>query len=187
MKDLPNGEQRTGQAFPIVAYFDPFSNFQFGYFANLKNVNITLERGTPYLFPIPPADPSVDAVVAYNSYWDTSYASDSTDAALHLLIAPTPRVAHGLYPAAVIEDSGSGLPAHIEMRAIEGDEAFSLDYKVIDEHWVIVHGTFTATQHVAFMTFKVIADVTFDDIAFPSEAPDPRLGGTPGPQTTASP
>ena len=24
MQDLPNGEQRTGQAFPIVAYFDPF-------------------------------------------------------------------------------------------------------------------------------------------------------------------
>ncbi len=187
MQDLPNGEHRTGQAFPIFAYFDPFSNFTFGYFANLKRVDITLQRGTPYFFPIPPADPSVDAVVPYNSYWAATYAPDSTDAALHLLIEPTPRVAHGLYPAEVIEDPATQLPSHIDMRAIEGDEAFALDYKVIDGHWVIVHGTFSATQHAAFLTFKVVADVTFSDIAFSTEPPDPRLAGTPTPGTSPAP
>jgi hypothetical protein len=187
MQDLPNGGQRAGQAFPIVAYFDPFSNFGFGYFANLKRVDITLQRGTPYVFPIPQEDPSVNAVVAYNSYWATRYASDSTPAAVHLLIDPTPRVRHGLYPFEVVEDSNTHLPAHIEMRAIEGDESFALDYKVIDGHWVIVHGTFTATQHAAFLTFKVVADVTFSKIAFPAQAPDPRLAGTPMPAASPSP
>ncbi|MFY9738395.1 MAG: hypothetical protein WAK11_05000 [Candidatus Cybelea sp.] len=181
MQDLPNGEQRTGQAFPIVAYFDPFSSFSFGYFANLKRVDITLQRGKPGVFPIPEPDPSVNVVVPYNSYWAVSYAPDSTDAALHLLIEPTPRLQPGLYPADVVEDPDTRLPAHIEMRATEGDEDFSLDYKVIEGHWVIVHGTFRQTEHVAFMTFKVVADVTFSDIAFPSEAPDPRLAGTPTP------
>ena len=38
MQDLPDGGHRTGQAFPIVAYFDPLSAFQFSYFANLKRV-----------------------------------------------------------------------------------------------------------------------------------------------------
>jgi hypothetical protein len=184
MQDLPNGGQRTGQAFPIVAYFDPFSNFTFGYFANLKRVDITLQRGKSYLFPIPETDPSVNVVVPYNSYWAATYAPDSTDTALHLLIEPTPRVQHGLYPAEVVEDPTTQLPAHIEMRAVEGDEAFSLDYKVIDGHWVIVHGSFSATQHAAFLTFKVVADVTFSDIAFPSEPPDPRLAGTPSPAPT---
>ena len=65
-----------------------------------------------------------------------------------------------------------------------GDEAISLDYAVIDGHWVIVHGTFSQTMHVAFLTFKVIADMTFSDIAFPTEPPDPRLAGTPTPTTS---
>jgi hypothetical protein len=44
-----------------------------------------------------------------------------------------------------------------------------------------VHGSFSATEHAAFLTFKVVADVTFSDIAFPSDPPDPRLAGTPTP------
>jgi len=181
MQDLPNGEQRTGQAFPIVADFDPFSSFSFGYFANLKRVDITIQRGKVLVLPIPEPDPSVNVVVPYASFWDVKFAPDSTDAALHFLIGPTPRFPSGLYPSEVVEDPNTKLPAHIEIRAVEGDEAFSLDYKVVEGHWLIVHGTFSQTEKVAFMTFKVVADVTFSDIAFPSEPPDPRLAGTPTP------
>jgi hypothetical protein len=188
MKDLPNGEQRTGQAFPIVAYFDPLSNFKFGYFANLKRVDITLERGAPFFLSIPGPDPSVDVVVPYNSYWAARYASDSTEAALHLLIDPTPRVQQGLYPSEVVEDASTQLPSRIEMRvAGGGDEMFSLDYAVIDGHWVVVHGTFSQTMHVAFLTYKIVADVTFSNIAFPTEPPDPRLAGTPTPGASPTP
>ncbi len=185
MKDLPNGGQRTGQAFPIVAYFDPLSNFKFGYFANLKRVDITLQRGAPFYLTIPDTDPSVNAVVPYNSYWAARYANDSTDSALHLLIEPTPRVQQGIYPSEVVEDASTQLPSRIEMRVAEGgDESISLEYAVIDGHWVIVHGTFSQTMHVAFLTYKIIADITFSDIAFPTEAPDPRLAGTPSPTTS---
>jgi len=185
MKDLPNGEERTGQAFPIASYFDPLSNFKFSYFANLKRVDITLDRGAPFYLTIPPPDPSVNVVVPYNSFWAASYAPDSTASALHLLIEPTPRVQNGLYPSEVVEDAATQLPSHIEMRvAGASDEAFSLDYSVIDGHWVIVHGTFTQTMHVAFLTYKVVADVTFRNIAFPSEPPDPRLAGTPLPSSS---
>ncbi len=182
MKDLPNGSERTGQAFPIVAYFDPLSAFTFSYFANLKRVDITLQRGAPLTLAIPAPDPSVDVLVPYNSYWAARYAPDSTDAALHLLIEPTPRVRAGFYPSEVSEDPQSHLPSRIEMRVAGGnDEIIQLDYAVMDGHWIITHGRFSATQHAAFLTFKVIADVTFSDIAFPSEPPDPRLAGTPIP------
>jgi len=190
MKDLPNGGERTGQAFPIVSYFDPFSNFRFGYFANLKRVDIMVERGTPFFFSIPGPDTSVNVVVPYNSYWAARYAPDSTPGAIHLLIDPTPRVQQGLYPSEVVEDAASHLPSHIAMRAAGGsDEAFALDYQVIDGHWIVVHGTFSQTMHVAFLTYKIVADVTFKDITFPAEAPDPRLAGppTPGPSPSASP
>jgi hypothetical protein len=186
MQDLPNGTQRSGQAFPIVAYFDPISQFKFSYFANLKRVDITLDRGAPISLAIPEPDSRVNVVVPYNSYWAARYAPDSTDAALHLLIEPTARVQQGLYPSEVIEDPTTKLPKHIEMRVAGGtDEIISLDYAVIDGHWVIVHGTFSQTMHVAFLTYKIIADVTFTDIAFPTEPPDPRLAGTPAPSAPA--
>ena len=179
MRDLPNGGPRTGQAFPIIAYFDPLSAFQFSYFANLKRVDITIQRGQPIVLQTPPPDPGVNVVVAYNSFWNSRYAPDSSEAAIHLLIDPTPRV-KGFYPSEVVEDAQTHLPSHVEIRvAGTDDESIALDYKVIDGHWVITHGTFSATEHAVFLTFKVVADVTFSDIAFPSEAPDPRLGGSP--------
>jgi hypothetical protein len=185
MQDLPHGTVRTGQAFPVVAYFDPLSAFQFSYFANLKRVDITLQRGAPLFLSIPSPDPSVTAVVAYNSYWAARYAADSTEAGIHLLIEPTPRVQHGFYPSEVVEDPNTQLPSRIEMRVVGGDdETIALNYAVMDRHWVIVHGRFSATQHAAFLTFKVIADVTFSDIAFPAEPPDARLSGTPAPIST---
>ncbi len=186
MRDLPNGGPRTGQAFPIIAYFDPLSAFQFSYFANLKRVDITLQRGRPIILPTPPPDPSVNVVVPYNSFWNSRYAPDSTEAAIHLLIDPTPRV-KGFYPSEVIEDAQTHLPSHVEIRVTgSDDESIALDYKVIDGHWVITHGTFSATEHAVFLTFKVVADVTFSDIAFPSEAPDPRLAGSPLPSPESS-
>ncbi len=188
MQDLPNGSHRVGQAFPIVAYFDPMSNFKFGYFANLKRVDITLDRGAPFNLAIPEPDPRVNVLVPYNSYWAARYASDSTEAALHLLIEPTPRVRQGLYPSEVVEDGATQLPKRIEMRVAGGsDEVIALDYAVMDGHWVIVHGTFSQTMHVAFLTYKIVADITFSDIAFPAEAPDPRLAGTPTPATSPGP
>ena len=187
MRDLPNGEWRTGQAFPIVAYFDPFSGFDFGYFANLKRVDITLQLGRPWVFSTPEPDPGVDAVVPYNSYFAARYAPDSAPDAIHVLIDPTARARGGFYPSEVVEDPQTHLPSHVVMRIAGGDDmTIALDYKVIDGHWVITHGTFSETQHAVFLTFKVIADVTFDDIAFPTEPPDPRLAGTPAPQGSPS-
>jgi hypothetical protein len=185
MRDLPNGSERTGQAFPIVAYFDPISGFSFSYFANMKRVDIQLKRAAPIVLSTPEPDPDVNVLVPYNSYWAARYAPDSTDDALHLLIDPTARAQGGFYPSEVVEDPATHLPSHITMRVAGADDmTISLDYKVIDGHWVITHGEFSATQHAVILTFKVIADVTFDDIAFPTTAPDPRLAGTPVPAPT---
>lgn len=187
MQDLPNGGARTGQAFPIIAYFDPLSAFGFSWFANLKRVDINLQRGRPLVLSTPEPDPSVDALVPYNSYWAARYAPDSTDDAVHLLIDPTARVRGSYYPSEVVEDPQSHLPSRIVMRVDGSDESIALDYKMIDGHWVIVHGQWGGTQHAIMMTFRVVADVNFDDIAFPAEAPDPRLAGTPAPTATPLP
>lgn len=188
MQDLPAGAERTGQAFPIIPYFDPFSSFGFSYYANLKLVTITLSRADPWTFPIPTPDPTVDVVVPYNSYWAVRYADDSTQTAVHLQIDPTSRIANGdLYPGDIVIDPKTQLPSHIEMRTRGGDETIDLDYKVIDGHWTVVHGIFSASERVAILNFKVIADITYSDITFPTTVSDPRLAGTPAPTPSPTP
>ncbi|HZY99569.1 MAG TPA: hypothetical protein VFE36_08345 [Candidatus Baltobacteraceae bacterium] len=186
MKDLPNGGERTGQAFPIISSFDAFSGFSFSWFANLKRVDISVKLGRPWYYQIPEADPSVNAVIAYFSYWGVRYASDSSENALHLSIEPAPGYKYYFYPADVVEDPQTHLASHIEMRSNQSDEVMSFDYKVIDGHWVMTHATWSATEHAFVFTSKVIADVNFDDIAFPQQVPDPRLAGTPTPTVEPS-
>ena len=186
MQDLPHGATRTGEAFPIIPYFDPISSFGFSYFANLKRVDIELTRARPWYFAIPAPDPSVNLTIAYNSFFVPTYAPDSAPNALHLLLAPTPRF-HGFYPADIVEDPNSQLPSRILMRSTSDDETIELDYQVIDGHWLIAHSVYSATQHVAFMTFRVTADITFDTFTFPSEAPVPALASSPSPSPSAAP
>jgi hypothetical protein len=187
MQDLPSGGQRKGQAFPIVPYFDPFSAFGFGYFANLKRVDITFTRGNPFTIRIPPPDPTVNAVIPYFHAYDVQYAPDSTENAVHLTITPTPALPGNVfYWSDIVVDPQTQLPSHVELRLLGSDETVALDYKVIDGHWVVVHGRFSSTQHALVLTFKVIADTTYQNIEFPTEAPDPSLAGTPSPSPEPS-
>ena len=187
MKDLPNGGERTGQAFPIIAEWDPFSVFSLGWFANLKRVDVDLKRGEPIVLPTPEPDPTVNMVVPYNSYWAARYAPDSSDDALHLLIDPSPRASGSFYPAEVVEDPQTQLPSRIVMKISGNDTTIALDFKVIDGYWVIVHGVWSSTQHALVYTAKVVFDTSFDDITFSQAAPDPRLAGTPTPSPEPSP
>jgi hypothetical protein len=187
MRDLPNGEERVGQAFPIIPYFDPFSTFTFSYFANLRKVDITLDRGGLYTLPIPAANSGDDVVVPYFTWMDPHYAPDSTETRPHWFIDPTSRVGNNtFYFSDITEDAQTQLPARIELRLTGSDQTISLNYSMIDGYWVITHGTFSSTQHVLGFSFKVVADVTYSDFSFPATPPDPRLAGTPAPSASAS-
>jgi hypothetical protein len=96
-------------------------------------------------------------------------------------VEPTPAYPHNAFCVyEVREDPQTRLPSYIELRSDSGDK-FTLDYKVLDGHWVIVRGTMTTQQHFGPMSFQVVAQTDYQDIAFPAEAPDPRLAGTPAP------
>lgn len=183
MQDLPHGAVRTGQAFPIIPYFDPLGAFDFSYFANLKLVTITVDRKGAFFYQLPPPDPGVSLQVPYFAQFVPSYAPDSTGDAPHITIAPTARLpGNTFYPSDIVVDPTTGLPAHIEMREGSSDMTIALDYKVLQGHWTVVHGVFSATEHVLiFGSFKVVADVTYDDITFPATVDDPRLATTPAP------
>jgi len=189
MQDLPHGAQRTGSAFPVIPFFDPFSSFRFSYFANLKKIDITFDPGQPFELQLPAPEPGVDAVVPYFSEWAPRYATDNTPDALHLLIEPTPRTGTDtFYPSEVTEDPATHLPSHVTLQDNGTDMTIGLDYSMVDGYWVITRGTWSATQHIALIgAFKVSAVTTFTDFTFPATAPDPRLAGTPRPSSSASP
>lgn len=183
MQDLPQGAERTGQAFPIIPYFDPLGQrFTFGWFANLKRVDITLQRDPVGLWPVPALDdPGVNVVVPYASFWQPSYLPDSTPQRLHLRIVPTAAYGRGYYIYDVVQDAQTQLPAHIELRSTDSGDQIALDYKVLEGHWVIVRGTLTTAQRVGPLSFTVTAETDYEDMAFPTTPPDPRLAGTPSP------
>lgn len=190
MKDLPDGAERTGEAFPMIPFFDVFSNFSFCYYANLKKVDITFNPAPAFYVKLPDLDPSVDMVVAYFSAWAPRYAEDSTDNAGHFIVDPTRRLqANMLYPSDVREDPQSHLPSHVLEKQIGTDMEIGLDYGMVDGRWVITRGTFTATQRAIFITVKVNAVTTFSDFVFSDTPPDPRLAGQPSahPPSTCPP
>ncbi len=187
MQDLPAGAQRTGQAFPIIPYFDPLAGFSYSWFANLKRVDITIKREQPGLWPMPAPDPSVNVFMPYISFWSPSYAPDSTDAKIHLRVVPTSSLQNGyLYPYDVVVDPQSGLPSHLEIRFAGDPTSITLDYQTIQGHWVITHATYSSPQHFGPMNFTVTSDTTYEDMTFPATPPDPRLAGTPAPSPTSS-
>jgi hypothetical protein len=187
MQDLPRGARRVGTAFPVIPFFDPFSNFSFRYFANLKNIDITFDPGQPYYLPPVAPDPSVDAVVPYFTGFAPRYAPDSQPGAIHLLIDPTPRTGAGsLYPSDVTEDPQTHLPSHVTLQTNGSDMVIGLDYGMVDGYWVITRGTWSGTQHVLGLTFKVSAVTTYSNYTFPTTAPDPQLAGTPRPSPSPS-
>jgi hypothetical protein len=182
MQDLPQGAQRTGQAFPIIPYFDPLAGFSYSWFANLKRIDITIKRLEPGLWPLPAPDPKVDVLMPYISFWAPSYMADSTERHLHFRVLPTPSLQQGyLYPYDLVVDSQTGLPSHLEIRFAGDPTTISLDYQTIDGHWVITHATYSAPQHFGPMNFTVTSDTTYEQMTFPATAPDPRLAGTPAP------
>ena len=183
MHDLPHGATRTGEAFPIIPYFDPFSSFTFSYYANLKAISITLKRGAPIVFPIPTPDPRADVTVPYISFLAPSYAPDSTPPAPHMLIAPTP-LDTGMYPSEVQVDPATELPSHIVLSDSRSDMRIGLTYRVVDGYWVIVRGVFSATEHALGFSFNVRAVTRYDEFTFPTTPPDPALMGSPRPQAT---
>ena len=176
MQDLPQGSVRIGQAFPVIPYIDPFSAVDVAYFANLKRVDISVKRNPPYVFPLPDPDPAVNAVVAYSTFWAPAFAPDSSDSRIHLLVTPTPRWPDGLYyPADVIEDPATHLPARAVLVQKGSDATATLDYAEIGGHLVIARGSFASTQRAGPLSLRVTAETDFDQFVFASAAPDPRI------------
>ncbi|GAC1503532.1 MAG: hypothetical protein NVS1B14_08950 [Vulcanimicrobiaceae bacterium] len=173
MQDLPQGALRTGQAFPIIPYFNPLSDFGFEYYVNLRRRDISIERAASYVFALPKPDPAADAVVYYNPYFRPRYASDSTDAAPHFHIDLVySKLTH--YVSDLQIDPNTHLPSHVVV-TFSFPMTATFDYHVIDKHWIITHATIDSHQGLGPLQFHVVAETSYDQFLFPEAPPDSRL------------
>ena len=175
MRDLPNGGESQGQAFPIIPYFNPFTAFSFSYFANLKQISITLTRAASFTFALPQPSRDVDSTVFYIPFWKPAYAAGSSDAAPHFTVELTTHQTRAAYLSDIIVDPQSHLPSHVVVKLENDPTTISLDYAMLQGHWVITHGTMSTSQTVGVFSFHVVAETTYTDMAFPAASPDSRI------------
>lgn len=171
MQDLPNGGTTQGQAWPIIPYFDPMSNFTFSYFVNLKAITIDIKREQPPLLNLPQPDNGVDALVYYFSFWHPRYLEGSTEQAPRFKVEPVAPQPHQPYPAEVDIDGATGLPGYIDLKFADDSLEVQLYYSMVSGHWMITHGKMTSVQG----PFHGTSETYFENFTFPQAAPDARL------------
>ncbi|MDQ6825989.1 MAG: hypothetical protein M3Z14_02150 [Candidatus Eremiobacteraeota bacterium] len=184
MRDLPQGSERQGQAFPVIAYFDPLAaSFRYEYPAFIRNFRInrdfaiTLDRGTPLYFATPTPDPGITVVASYSRYYYPTFAADSSDAVPHLHLEVVPQDFRGPYPSDIVMNTATNLPSQIRLRSTAADTVVTFDYALLEQHWIITHFSYEETQSAAIARVHFKTETTFDQFSFPVNAPDPRLAG----------
>jgi hypothetical protein len=185
IQDLPQGENQIGHGFPVTPVFDALSNFTLSW-----RVGAHMEMSS-YVHDVQPLvyqDPnsSADVVVVRLKYYKADYAPDSSDAPegkTHVILQPFDFVKREVeqpdstfFLSDLYIDNTSGLPT--EIRYAGGDDiVFVIDYGMVQNHYVVTHGHYEETLrgplHIGRL--HVIADVDYDQYAFPGTAPDPRL------------
>lgn len=191
LQDLPQGQNQLGGAFPVPPTFDALSYFRLDFHlgdpVRLHNpltavTMLSPAAGLPpqplrYSDPVPSA-PDVVVVTTLRNYY-AQYADDSTDALAHIVMQALPALTRGndssFYLHDVYVDTASGLPARIVYSGPDTD--FTLDYAIVDGHWLIRHVTYrrsiVAPLHIGQTTFTT--EATYSDFAFPAAPADPRL------------
>jgi len=196
LQDLPRGANQFAEAFPIPPTFDALSGFSLAWHADRHlALSIALQNIQPMTFTDINKPATSDVVVFGLRYFSAHYAPDSSDAPTgitHIVMRPyqfvvneTPK--NDMFWSDVYIDNTTGLPTRVVMT---GNDAltFIVDYAMIQGHWLVDKVHFEQTEfgplHLGAIHF--VTDTTYDQFAFPTAPPDPRLA-TPPPPTIAPP
>jgi len=192
IQDLPRGENQLGHAFPVPPTFDAISYFRIDFHlgdpirAHNPLTAVTMVAPAPGVQPQPlrfsdpvPSRPEVSVVVTTLRNYYAQYASDSTDSVAHIVMQPLPALTRdndsSFYLKDVYVDTATNLPTRIVYSGPATD--FALDYKVIENHWLIAHVTYSRTLYALFRIGQTTftTEATYSAFTFPATPADPRL------------
>jgi hypothetical protein len=183
LQDLPQGQRQYNHSFPLIPTFDALSYFYLQYNGNRHDAISYVKQVQPITFADPRLTSHADVIVTRLRYYHATYAPDSTDAVLHLLMDPLQTLTKDNSSAFYLHDvyiSGATmLPTRVVYAGRDAD--FACDYTTIDNHWLVNHFTYRQTVHgplrIGSVTFTV--DGSFDNFGFPTTPADQRLATEP--------
>jgi hypothetical protein len=191
LQDLPNGQNQIGHAFPVPPTFDALSYFRLDFHlgdpVRLHNplTAVTMLSPAPGIPPQPlrytdptPSAPNVVVVTSLRNYY-AQYADDSTDQSVHIVMQALPALTRGndssFYLHDIYVDTATDLPTRIVYSGPDTD--FTLDYAVVDGHWLIRHLSYrrsiVAPLHIGQTTFTT--EASYGGFTFPAAPADARL------------
>jgi hypothetical protein len=179
LQDLPRGQRQYGHSFPLIPTFDALSYFRIDYNGSTRNALSYVHQVQPLTFSDPRPTSHADVVVTSLRYYHASYAPDSSDTRLHIMMDPLPTLTKGnasdFFIHDLYVDPATMLPERVNYTGPTTD--FSCEYQVIEGHWLVTHAwygrTMYAPLHIGRTHFTV--DATFSDFQFPTAPSDPKL------------
>ncbi|MGH7728297.1 MAG: hypothetical protein ACREM2_05855 [Vulcanimicrobiaceae bacterium] len=187
VQDLPRGANALELAFPVSPTFDALSDFTLSWRVGAhQSVTASVHDVKPLTYAAPQSG-NYDVVVTHLYQYQASYAPDSSDAPngkTHIVLQPYDFVTRAVkkpgstfFLSDLYVDNATGLPSEVIYRGAN-DVEFLVDYALVEGHWLVDHAHYEETLYGPFRLGRlhVIADAVYHDFAFPSAAPDPRLG-----------
>lgn len=192
LQDLPRGANQLGHAFPVPPTFDALSYFRIDFHLGdpIRQHNpltaVTMLAPAPGLQPQPlrygaaaASSPDIAVVVTTLRNYYATYARDSTDSIAHIVMQPLAALTRdndsSFYLKDIYVDTATDLPTRIVYSGPTTD--FTLDYKMVENHWLITHVTYSRTIvalfHLGQTTFTT--EATYGAFTFPATPTDPRL------------
>ncbi|MGA3038581.1 MAG: hypothetical protein ABSE64_13965 [Vulcanimicrobiaceae bacterium] len=201
LKDLPDGGQSMGRAFPISPTFDALAYFRLNTNVNWHKqitTSITGPDGSGSIIPITFKDPKPsdnEVVVTSLRFYYPKFAPDSSDAPdghMHITMTALPTLTNGngsdFYINDVVIDNATMLPLSVTYIG-KDDRTFKIDYGFVGKTWIVKHAFFEQTVYSVLHVSRLhyTADATFEDYQFSDTSPDPRIPLLATPAPTASP
>ncbi len=195
VQDLPKGANVLERSFPTSPVFDALSYFVFSWKVGWhQNLTAYVHDIQPLKYP-DRSNSSADVVVISLRQYRATYASDTSGApggTTHLNLEPYDFVKQQgnpdktFYYSDLYIDNATGLPSSVRFAGAD-DKQFIVDSKMVEGHWVVDHVHYEETLYgpLRIGRLHVIADANYDQFAFPTTAPDPRLAPPPTPAPPA--
>jgi hypothetical protein len=186
LQDLPSGRNQLGHGFPITPAFDALSAFTLSWRIGAHfDMTAYVHDITPLHYDDLPKS-HADVVVFRLRQYRAAYADDSSDATdgkTHITLEPYDFVKQAVlkpdstfFLSDLYIDNATDLPFEVRYR---GGDDIDLDvtYGMPEGHWVVDHAHYEETLHgpLRIGRVHVVADATYEDFAFPEQAPDERL------------
>jgi hypothetical protein len=179
LQDLPRGQRQYAHSFPLIPTFDALSYFRIEYNGSRRDALSYVHQLQTLTYADPRQTSHADVVVTSLRYYRASYASDSSDALLHVNMEPLQTLTRGnssdFYLHDLYINPATMLPVRVSYTG--PDTELTCDYTIVENHWLVNHAWYARTVYAPLKVGRVrfTVDAKYQDFRFPATPDDPKL------------